>query len=269
MIDADAVTQLLTAGCARLRLDAEEMSIVASVRATAAGFFARGEEWKRAHGDADGLYGYRRYGMQFSDSPDLPDECESFAYWADRRELIPGHEDLAAFIAALGGYWRIAVRVTGDVLAALASHYGYTHDLKTALSSYVEINAYGLPPVRELLQTRHEDGHLLTLVTPNKPGLEIEVGGRMQPEPCDGSSTIIMPGSLLTAMTGGEIQPMYHQVRNHRLPGRLTVLYFVNTPFSGRVTPYVSNHTNTGVDMAELAAQKCILFGKPPPKALV
>jgi isopenicillin N synthase-like dioxygenase len=269
MIDADVVAQLLTAGCARLRLDAEETSALASVRAVAAAFFARGEEWKRAHGDADGLYGYRPYGMQFSDNPDLPDECESFAYWADRPALIPGHEDLAEFMAALIGYWRIAAKVTGDVLAGLASHYGYPHDLKTALSSYIEINAYGLPRARELLQTRHEDGHLLTLVTPNAPGLEIEAGGRMQSEPCDGSSMIIMPGSLLTAMTGGEIQPLYHQVRNHMVPGRLTLLYFVNTPFSGTVAPYVRNHTNSGVDMAELAAQKCILFGKPPPKALV
>jgi isopenicillin N synthase-like dioxygenase len=264
-----AAAELVAYGCARLRLGDPEARIVDAVRTAAAAFFRAGEQWKQQHGDEHGLYGYRPYGMQFSDDPALRDECESFAYWADRPQLVPGYEDLREFLTPLSEYWQLAAEVTSQVLSQLAAHYRYPHVLDTDLSSYVEINAYGQPPDRELLQTSHEDGHLITLVTPNKPGLEIEIDGTMRPEQGDGRDMVIMPGSLLTAMTGGDIQPLYHQVRNFMLPGRLTVLYFVNTPFAGDVTPYVRNATNRKVDMAALAVQKCTLFGKPPPRVLV
>jgi isopenicillin N synthase-like dioxygenase len=260
-----AARELLTDGIARIRLGSREASGIAAARAAAVSFFNRSTEWKRAHGDPDGVYGYRPYGTQFSDDPNLPDECESFAYWADRADLIPGREELVMFMTTLARYWKVAARVTSHLLAGLASYYGYADALETGLSSCVEISAYGVPPAREFLLARHEDGDLVTLATPNLPGLEVERGGVMRPEPCDGDSLVILPGSLLTAMTGGQIQPLYRQVRNHMLPGRVTVKFGVSTPVCGSIAPYVRNPANAGVDMAELAMQNCALSGKPPP----
>ncbi len=39
---------------------------------------------------------------------------------------------------------------------------------------------------------------------------------------------VIMPGSVLTALSGGKIAPLYHQVRNHGLDDRQSIMYFVN-----------------------------------------
>lgn len=265
---AGAAESLVATGYARVQLTTEGLAALDALRTAAAGFFARDEQWKRAHGDEPGLFGFRPYGMQFSDDPDLRDECESFAYWANRPELIPRHEDLGELTAALGGYWQVAAELTAEVLAQLAAHYGDQAVLDTCQSSYVEINSYGRPLDREFLQTRHEDGHLITLVVPNKRGLEVEIDSEMVAETTRPGEVLIMPGSLLTSMTGGEIPPLYHRVRNFRDPARLTVLYFVNTPFRGQVSPYLLNESNAGIDMAQLAREKCTLFGKPLPQVL-
>ena len=130
-------------------------------------------------------------------------------------------------------------------------------------SSYLEVNSYDARSDRELLQTRHEDGHLVSLVVPDRTGLEMEEDGRMRPALTREGQMLAMPGSLLTAMTGGEIPPLYHQVRNHRHPQRTTVLAFVNTPFHGDYPPY--RDVGQDVSMAELSREKCAMFGKPLP----
>lgn len=260
-----AASQLLTDGIARIQLGTREVGAIAAVQAAGTSFFDRSTEWKLAHGDPDGVYGYRAYGTQYSDNPNLPDECESFAYWADRAELVPGQQELDRLMTTLSRYWQVAGRVTRHLLAGLATHYSHRHVLDTRFSSRVEISAYGVPPARELLQTRHEDGDLITLATSNMPGLEVECGGVMRAEPCDASTMVVMPGTLLTAMTGGQIQPLYRQVRNYMLPGRMAVQFFVGIPFSGSIAPYVRNDTNAGVDVVELAMANSTLSGKPPP----
>jgi isopenicillin N synthase-like dioxygenase len=267
---AGAASQILTVGYARVQLSAADLAALADVRSAAAGFFARDTRCKLSHGDGHGLYGYRPYGMQDSGDTSEPDECESFAYWADRPDLIPGQDQIPAFIAALAGWWDVAAAVTGGILADLAGQYRYPHEWDFGPSSYIEINNYGAPPGRDLLQGRHEDGHLLSLVVPDKPGLEIEQDGAMRPAAGPGEM-FVLPGSLLTAMTGddaGAIQPLYHQVRNHHLPRRLTVLFFANTPFTGTVLPYVATSRNRETDMAALALSKCTLFGKTLPQVL-
>ena len=44
----------------------------------------------------------------------------------------------------------------------------------------------------------------------------------------DPDEIVIMPGSVLTALSGGKIPPLYHQVRNHGLDDRQSLMYFVN-----------------------------------------
>jgi isopenicillin N synthase-like dioxygenase len=263
------IGSLVEQGDTRVGLTGEEVTALDALRRAAATFFAHPEEEKARHSADEGLYGYRPYGMQWSDDLASRDECESFAYWADMPELVPGREHLGPFMEALRGYWTVAESVADDVIGALARHYRYPYPIEFRKTSYIEINSYGCPPDRELLQTRHEDGHLFTEVIPNKPGLEVELDGTMAPWESPPGEMTIMAGSLLTSMTGGEVPPIYHQVRNHHHTGRLTALYFVNTPFSGSVRPYVENDSNRGVDLAELSIQKCTLFGKPRPRVLV
>ncbi|MFI9042620.1 hypothetical protein [Streptomyces sp. NPDC053726] len=84
----------------------------------------------------------------------------------------------------------------------------------------------------------------------------------MSPVPVHDNQLLAMPSSLLTAMTGDDIPPLYHQVRNHRLPRRLTVLFLANPPLDRPVPPFVS-HEGRAVDIAQLARTSGAMFGLP------
>jgi len=257
--------QLATRGHARIDLDAAEQDALGAVRDQAARFFALPDTTKRRHADADGLHGWRPHGMQHSGDPALPDQCESFAFWEGRADLIPMHAGIRPFTAALGEWWMIAMGIAEAITGQLARRYSYPCDLDVGPSSYLEVNSYNARSDRTLLQTPHEDGHLVSLVVPDRPGLEIEDDGRMQPARTRDGQLLVMPGSLLTAMTGGEIRPLFHQVRNHRYPKRTTVLAMVNTPFAWDYPPYQVGDGNRDVSMADLSRRKCAMFGKPLP----
>ncbi|MFF4402283.1 hypothetical protein [Streptomyces sp. NPDC001480] len=238
------------------------------LRAEAAAFFSLPESVKRQHGSADFNFGFRPYGRQYSVSPDRPDLNESFVYWANHRSKIPNGNRITPFLDALSAYWEIAARATEGILAGLADRYGYTEPGPLIRrSSYVEVNWYLRDDQRDLLQDRHEDGHLLTLATSDGPGLEIEIAGRMQPAEIQDGALLAMPGSLLTAMTGGQVQPLYHQVSNHRLPRRITVLFLANPPLDQPTRPYVGTQ-HDALDIAAQARTSGAMFGLPPAPVL-
>jgi isopenicillin N synthase-like dioxygenase len=78
---------------------------------------------------------------------------------------------------------------------------------------------------------------------------------------------LVMPGSVLTAMTAGQVPPLYHQVRNHQLERRITVLYLVNPPLGQAIAPYVAED-GQAVDVAALARTSGAMFGLPPAPVL-
>lgn len=260
---------LLACGYGTILLPAGDADVLAELRTQAARFFTQDEKTKLRHGSSDFNFGYRPYGRQYSLSPDRPDMNSSFTYWANDPSKVPGHEaDTAApFLNALGAYWQVAADAADQVLTGLADHYGYRDDLGFRTSSYLEINWYLRVPARDLLQDRHEDGHLLTLATSDGPGLEIEIGGEMQQATVGDGRLLVMPGSVLTAMTAGQIPPLYHQVRNHRLERRITTLFLANPRLDRNVTPYTAAGGGAA-DIAALARTSGSMFGLPPAPVL-
>ncbi|MFF3359495.1 hypothetical protein ACFYWN_44620 [Streptomyces sp. NPDC002917] len=258
--------ELLAHASATVDLPADAAKTLTALHTAATDFFTQDEDVKRTHGSDDFTYGFRPYGRQYSISPDRPDMNESFTYWADNPDKIPHHEasTVAPFLQALREYWAVAVGITENVLTDLTAHYGQQPQAALPFRdySYLEINWYH-PSGRELLQDRHEDGHLLTLAVSDGPGLEIETDGQMSPVPVHDSQLLVMPGSLLTAMTGDDIPPLYHQVRNRWLPRRLTVLFLANPPLDRPVPPFVSRE-GRAVDIAQLARTSGAMFGLPP-----
>ncbi|MEV4560029.1 hypothetical protein AB0K51_23980 [Kitasatospora sp. NPDC049285] len=260
---------LLDRGHATIPLPTADAEVLAELRTQAARFFTQDEETKLRHGSDDFNFGYRPYGRQYSVTPDRPDMNSSFTYWADDPAKVPGHEadSVAPFLKALGAYWQVAAEAADQVLAGLADHYGYRDNLQFRASSYLEINWYLRDPKRDLLQDRHEDGHLFTLATSDGPGLEIETDGDMQAAAVGDGRLLVMPGSVLTAMTAGQVPPLHHQVRNHHLERRITVLYLVNPPLGQPVAPYVAED-GQAVDVAALARTSGAMFGLPPAPVL-
>ncbi|MFD9064154.1 hypothetical protein ACFVZ3_21825 [Kitasatospora purpeofusca] len=265
----DPARDLLDRGHTAIPLTTEDAAALAELRTQAARFFTQDEETKARHGSADFNFGYRPYGRQYSVSPDRPDMNSSFTYWANDPTRVPGHEadTVAPFLKALGAYWQVAAGSADQVLAGLAGHYGCGNDLQFRTSSYLEVNWYLRDDERDLLQDRHEDGHLFTLATSDGPGLEIETDGEMRQAAVGDGRLLVMPGSVLTAMTAGQVPPLYHQVRNHQLERRITVLYLVNPPLGRPVAPYVAKD-GQAVDVAALARTSGAMFGLPPAPVL-
>jgi isopenicillin N synthase-like dioxygenase len=257
------VESLVGGGYTMVRLEHDELARLERLRSEATGFFLLSEDRKRRHGSRDFNFGFRPFGRQYSISPDRPDMNESFTYWADNPEAIPAHDQIGPFVEALRGHRRTVARLARMVLDQFAEHFSYGGRVDFEEASYIEVNWYFPTEDRELLQDRHEDGHLLTILTSDGPGLEVEVEGRMLPITFEPGQLLVMPGSLLTSMTDGLVQPLFHQVRNHRRPRRMSVLYLVNPRLDRPLAPFVTNDTNRDLDVAAQARTSVQMFGLP------
>ena len=209
------------------------------------------------------LYGFRAFGRQYSVTPDRPDLNESFTYWGDDPRWIPQHTLIGDFLNSLHEYWFFAESLATLVVRNIERHYTYPHRLNIRPSSYIETNWYNREAERDLLQDRHEDGHLLTLVNANAPGLEVERGSEMVPVSFEKSTILVMTGGLLAQLTGSQVASTYHQVRNHRLPQRASILYLVNPPIGSALEPLVSDATTRGIDFARVTREIGTDFGLP------
>ena len=67
----------------------------------------------------------------------------------------------------------------------------------------------------------------------------------------DADEIVIMPGSVLTALSGGKIPPLYHQVRNHGLDDRQSIMYFVNPEVEAPLYSWIDAPDGTRTDIRE------------------
>ena len=231
-------------------------------------FFTHSEADKQRYSMQSFVEGYRELGPEYSQVPARPDLTESFSAWNRNRGRAEVEEavadcELHRALSEVSDQMSMLVR---GVFRAMADAWAPgSPDLGFYRATYVQLNYY--EPARhsrELLQDPHEDGHLLTLVKANAPGLEIEVDGVYVPAEADGNEILFMPGSLLSLMTGYKIKPMYHQVRNtHRRAPRFSLLLFVNPEIDQMLVPWISNESNAGIDIIERANEGPKQFGMP------
>jgi isopenicillin N synthase-like dioxygenase len=112
------------------------------------------------------------------------------------------------------------------------------------------------------MQGKHQDGHLITVWNSQDPGMEYFVGNdRETTEPLTLATTqvLLMPGDLLTRITGGDIRPMFHQVRRiESVHTRLAIMYFSN-PDPGKPVYPCSPRTER-VDLSRLIREERLLI---------
>ena len=258
----DAAMQIVDAGYARQRLRPDERAALECLRSIAGQFFARDPEWKNMF--CGGATGYQPYGTRWADpdtdDPARRDGCERLDNWAGHR--IPGVGQMPMLQVALDRWQRIAARTAGQVLDGIAANYAYQRTWDFRPTSWLEASWYPDPGDGV---ARHTDGHLITVLAADGPGLEADTGAGMAPLWGGSGELVILPGELLSAMTAGEIPPLSHQVSGDHGPGRLSVMYFVNPPFKGQVAPYAGGRA----DIADLALTRCTMFGQQVPADLL
>jgi isopenicillin N synthase-like dioxygenase len=273
---AGVAEQTLAAGHARRRLEPADRDVLNRLREAAREFFGLPGDRKAEYGD--GASGYGGYGLRWSEPEDpgqrddrtARDECETFSLYGDRPERVPNYRQIPGLTAALLTWQRVAARITAEILGDLANSYGYRGAWRFEPTSCLQVSNYGRPDGRGSLILPHTDSHVITLVCPDQPGLEIEVDGVMQDIWAAPDEMFVLAGELLELMTGGEVRACRHQVSQRDLPeGRTAVLYFVNTPFAGEVPPYLLTNANRGVDVAAAAVAYCTRFGQEIPADLI
>jgi isopenicillin N synthase-like dioxygenase len=264
-----AARDILEQGYAVVKLSDVDAGNLHSAISTAVEFFQRPLEDKQAHGSSDHNYGYRPFGIEYSVSPERPDMNECFTVWASRLDLINNAQDIPELTDSFLAWRDSLAPLVAAVLDKVAEEFGVEAAPEFEKASYLQIN-YCLPtPLeRDLLQDKHEDGHMVTVLHATAPGLEIYVGDEAQPFLPERDEIVIMPGSVLTALSAGKIEPLYHQVRNHGLDDRQSIMYFVNPVVDEPLYSWLESADGERADIREHVQNAPKMFGLPPVEVL-
>ena len=268
-----AAGDILDRGYAVVKLGDLDAGNLRNALSTAVRFFERPLEDKLAHGSADHNYGYRPFGVEYSRVPERPDMNECFTLWSSRLDLIPNAGDIDDVTGAFLDWRDSLAPLVQAILNEVAKHFGVDAAPEFEKASYLQINyCLPAPAERDLLQDKHEDGHMVTVLHATAPGLEIYHRGEdsvdVAPMLPDSDEVVIMPGSVLTALSGGKISPLYHQVRNHGLDDRQSLMYFVNPEIDEPLFGWIENGEGERADIREHVQNAPSMFGLPPVEAL-
>lgn len=216
---------------------------------------------------ADG--GYRPFGIEYSRSPDIPDQIESFttSYWTrsfvDHLPTVSArqlHEKMAIVSDALES---IAEALTVRLEAGIRGYSSRTLRGGFQRWSRLQLNysrpeSIKTPFINEL----HEDGVLITVTSVTGPGLEVQTpNGSVMPLVTGPTEVLAMTGEIAYLLSGGVIPAVYHQVRP--IPACTERLAFV---FLGDVDPYrcvpwIETSINKGVDIGERVRTSATRYG--------
>lgn len=194
---------------------------------------------------------------------------ESFNLWSDRVDLIPNHTDIAELARSFLNWREVLVPLVKGVLDEIAKAFGSDAAPAFQRAAYLSVNnSLQTSLERDLLQDKHEDGHMITVMYVNAPGLEIYVKGEgsemvlpMMPAP---NEVILASGSVLSAQSDGVIAPLYHHVRNHGLESRQSIVYFANPEIDEPLSCWVDSGEGERADIRELVRKAPLKFGLPP-----
>ncbi|WP_020180406.1 2OG-Fe(II) oxygenase family protein [Methylopila sp. M107] len=268
-----ASSTLLHSGYAIVRMGPLMQACLDEAFDEADAFFAKEPSEKTRFARPDILEGFRTFGAEFSGDETRPDLNETFSLVL-RNQSRP---DIAVWRAV--NPLHNALRRAAPVYASLAN--AVLDDIRNAFDpegdridaaafSYLQLNYYR--PGREnrdLLQDAHEDGHLLTVVTSRQPGLEIEVDGRFEPANIGRDELLIMPGSILTLMTGGHLRPLVHRVRNvSGVRTRASLMFFVNASVTTPTRAWAPAEDGSYPDIRAATIESSQVFGLTSIEAL-
>ncbi len=264
-----AADDILSQGYAVVKLGDLDAGNLRKAVSTAVRFFERPLDDKMAHGSTDHNYGYRPFGIEYSKVPERPDMNECFTLWSSRLDLIPNAGDIDDLTGAFLDWRDSLAPLVQAIVDEIARSFGAVAAPEFEKASYLQINyCLPAPAERDLLQDKHEDGHMVTVLHATAPGLEIYVGDGVEPVLPDHDEVVIMPGSVLTALSGGAIEPLYHQVRNHGLDDRQSIMYFVNPEIDEPLFGWADDADGRRVDIREHVQNAPSMFGLPPVEAL-
>jgi isopenicillin N synthase-like dioxygenase len=213
--------------------------------------------------------GYCAYGEEHSGDDSRPDRVESFkaslrtVELAEALESSRARELHRAMVAAFRSFERITEDILYHLMELVRRGGSEPEGTRGILSRWSQIQLnYSIPtPAGILLQTEHEDGHLLTIAHSAKPGLEVKQGATYFPVTREDGEAIAMLGELARLLSAGLLAPAYHRVRAPTCGGRrLSLLFFADVaPEACR--PWAEGAVNSDVDIAAHVRRNSLRFG--------
>jgi isopenicillin N synthase-like dioxygenase len=270
----ELVAALKTRGYLKLHSRADVSAAVNQVLDDARVFFSLPAAVKEQNPLKDLCEGYRGLGAEYSDVEERPDLHESFwvhAFNAEKaRAQLDGHAH-----TLYQGMLLVAEKfdeIITDIIIVMQHHYGIsdpsTPKFATKYGSHLQLNYYN--PTRhrrDLLMDCHEDGLLFTILHSNASGLEIrKPDGSFTSMTTEPGELFFMPGDIAMLLSGGEIRPLYHRVRNvPDVQERMSLMYFANPNASHdrKIEPWRETEVNRGVDIMRRVIQNPLKFGLP------
>jgi isopenicillin N synthase-like dioxygenase len=263
------IKRLTDLGCAVIELEPPEAEAVAEVVLAAPSFFRLppAEKGKCRLGPSAG---YRPYGIEYSNSPEHPDEMETYSATAASAEdgsALPSGSgrDLHGRTAVA---FRLLEPLAERLVVALAENLT-SRPWKEALSgglhrwSCLQVNHSHPSEARsEFINEVHEDGHFLTLAYSTSAGLEVgQVDGSFVSVTTAPNQMVVMLGGIASLMTNGRLLPLYHRVRSiPTCAERTSVLFFADLA-PDLCQPWIVGATNRSVDIGAYIRSNPTRFG--------
>jgi isopenicillin N synthase-like dioxygenase len=251
------------------------VSIPQGTRTAIDSTFRRGAEFFRQPVEAKmtaslaGDLGFRAYGVEYSSSPERPDQMESFTInrrCADQLHQLPNMNgrDLSNDMAHT---LELFASIAASLIKSLGHFFGQDPDrlLSSSLVDWSILQLNYSRPSRangECINEVHEDGCLLTVGSVTGHGLEIQrAPGLFAPVTPAHDQLLILPGEILYLLSAGLIKPCYHRVNAlDYLPERMSLLLFADID-PNLCEPWVIGDVNRGIDIGERVLKNSLRFG--------
>jgi isopenicillin N synthase-like dioxygenase len=214
--------------------------------------------------------GYRPYGVEYSYSADQPDQIESFSV---SHRISVGVSELRLEAARIlhremhclfDFLEPLAEQFVGLLAAALVPSLD-TRKYEGALRpwSLLQLNcAVRSEMESDYVSESHEDGCLITVMSNTGPGLEVRrPDGEFVPVELSQEELLIIPGEILSLLSGGTISPTYHRVRAIDRDWRRMALLFFGDLDPRLCVPWISSEINAGVDIGQRVLKSAKRFG--------
>lgn len=204
--------------------------------------------------------GWRDLGGEFSITPEQPDLHESF--WVTQKQKakvssIYSEEGLNLYDNMFN-----CISIYNDIertLTKMLMEY-YGQDVSVIPGFNCEHDSdmqvlYYQPCIhdRDLLQEPHDDSLYMTFAKATNRGLEILLpDNQFHKAILQKNEILVMPGEILSLMTGYKIKPLIHKVVRHtEQMDRFSLGYFTlpNINEGQKIIPWVSNETNKDIDI--------------------
>jgi isopenicillin N synthase-like dioxygenase len=241
MYQLENINQLMDCGYTFVNLPKELATAITMFFTEGEKFFAEPLDVKSQYTLKKTISGYRELGLEYSRSSDNVDLNESFSW-----KVSDSHYFSPDFKMSTGAelLFMQMQDIAKGILKEIADYFDRELTFGIEDNSWLQYNYY-TPHLfdRELLQSEHFDGHIITLFLSDAHGMEVLCNQTHQyvTIPPESTRLLVMASELLAHLTNNSISPLPHRVRNFRhLIARNSLLFFVHPDHDYPILPWVT-----------------------------